>query len=267
MGFAVFAKFFDMATTMNNKLTNKTIVEKPPLVVEIMGPAGAGKSTLLRALGQRHKKIQPGIHPSKIRQVPFFISNTFSLLPIYLRRYRHSRWFNRREVRSMAYLKAELQVLEQQASNNGMVTILDHGPIYRLAFLRALGPEITTSQPYTRWWNSLLNQWIATIDIVIWLDAPNVILLERIRAREQRHTIKEKCEQEAYEYLTHYRTFLEQIIADSVIDREVTLLRFDTNKESVEQMVDKVLNTFDSAPKAGLRPARRELWFHSQALK
>ncbi len=233
---------------MNNKLTSNAIVEKPPLVVEIIGPAGAGKTTLLRALSQRHNKIQTDIRLSKIRKIPFFISNTFSLLPTFLRQYRHSRWFNWRETRSMVYLKAGLHVLGHQKSNNNRVTILDHGPIYRLAFLRELGPEITTSQLYTRWWTSLLNQWIATLDIVIWLDAPNVFLLERIRVRDRWHTIKEKCEKEANEFLTHYRTFLEQIIAESVTDHQVVLLHFDTNQESVDQIVDKVLATFDSAP-------------------
>ena len=232
--------------TMNYESTHNTVTEQLPLVVEIIGPAGAGKTTLLRALSRRRKTIKPGIHPSKIKQFPFFIRNMFSLLPPYLRQYGHSRWFNWREIRSMAYLKATLQVLEQQAANNGMVTVLDHGPMYRLAFLRALGPEITTSQRYTKWWRSLLNEWTATIDIVIWLDAPNDILLERIRARDQRLSIEDKCDQEAYGYLIQYRTFLEDIIAESVTDRRVTLLRFDTNQESVEQIVDEVLATFDA---------------------
>jgi shikimate kinase len=236
---------------MNNELTDNSIIETSPLVVELIGPAGAGKTTLLRALSKNHKKIRPGIHPSKIRQVPFFISNTFSLLPTYLYQYRHSRWFNRREIRSMAYLKAELKVLEQQASNNGMVILLDHGPIYRLAFLRALGPEITTSKRYARWWTNLLNQWTALIDIVIWLDAPNVVLLERIRGRDQQHTIKEKCEQEAYEYLIHYRTFLEQTIVESLNNSGVKLLRFDTDQESVEEMVYKIQTTFNSVSMKG----------------
>ncbi len=143
----------------------------------------------------------------------------------------------------MAYLKAVHHVLGQQASSNDVVTILDHGPNYRLAFLRALGPEITKSPPYARWWNSLLIQWTATLDMVIWLDAPNTILLERIRGRDKRHAIKEKCEQEAYEYLTHYRTFLEQTIAESVATHGIWLFEFDTNQESIEQIAEKVLAT------------------------
>ena len=146
----------------------------------------------------------------------------------------------------MVYLKAWLHVLGQRASNNDRVIILDHGPIYRLAVLREFGPEISKSQPYKRWWASLLHQWTATLAIVIWLDAPNAILLERIRARDHWHTIKDKCEQEAYEYLTHYRTALERILAESVTDRQLTLLRFDTNQETVEQIVEKTLTTFDA---------------------
>ncbi len=147
----------------------------------------------------------------------------------------------------MAYLEAGLHVLGQQGAKNGSVTLLDLGPIYRLAFLREFGPEITTSQLYKRWWASLLDQWAATLDMVIWLDAPDAILLERIRARDQRHTIKEQSEQEAFEVLARYRTSFEQTIAESVTDHQVTLLRFDTNQASVEQIADSVLAAFGGA--------------------
>jgi len=231
---------------MNNGATSNTIVEKPPLVVEIIGPAGAGKTTLVRALSRRDKTIQPGIPLPKTRQIPFFISNTFSMLPTYLRHYRHSRWFNWRETRSMVYLKAGLHVFRQEALNKDVVTVLDHGPIYRLATLREFGPELTTSQLYARWWANLFSQWAATLDMIIWLDAPNVILLDRIRCRDHWHVIKEKCEREAYDFLTRYRTAMEQLIVRSVTDHQVALLRFDTSQKSAEQIVDKVLATFDA---------------------
>lgn len=146
----------------------------------------------------------------------------------------------------MAYLKAWLHVLGQQASNSDSMTILDHGPIYRLAVLREFGPEIAKSQTFKKWWASLLNQWAATLDFIIWLDAPNDILWERIRARERWHFIKDKCEHEAFEFLTRYRTSFEQTLAESATDCQITLLHFDTNQESVKQIADKILAIFDA---------------------
>jgi deoxyadenosine/deoxycytidine kinase len=249
-----------MVRTLKNELTEDTMAAKASLVVEVMGPAGTGKTTLSRALSQRHDDIAPDIdiRLSKLDKLPFVISNTFSLLPTYLRRYRHSRWFNRRETRSMAYLQAGLRLLGQETPNNDRVIVLDHGPIYRLAFLREFGPEITTSHAYQRWWAKLLKQWIAKIDIVISLDAPNVVLLERIRARDCRHTIKAKSDQEAYEILRRYRAAFEQTIAEFLAARPVTVLHFDTSQQSTEEIVDSALATFASALNAG---QSRELEF------
>lgn len=144
----------------------------------------------------------------------------------------------------MTYLEAGLHVLGQQGAKNGSVTLLDHGPIYRLAFLREFGPEITTSSTYEHWWAGLHDRWFAALDMVVWLDAPDAVLLERIRAREQRHTIKEQSEQEACEVLARYRRSFERTIAESTADHQPILLRFDTSQASVEQIADSVLAAF-----------------------
>jgi len=226
-------------------LTDNTVAERPPLIAEIIGPAGAGKTTLSRALSQRNKKIVVGVRLCRIRYIPFFVSNTLFFLPTFLRQYRNSRWFTWAETRSMMYLKAWHHVLGRQTLNNGMVTVLDHGPIFRLALLREFGPEITTGQLYERWWDSTLNQWAATLDMLIWLDAPDAILMERIHARNERHKVREKSEQEAYEFLARYRTSYEQIISMLATGGGPRVLRFDTDQESVSQIVDQVLVAFD----------------------
>ena len=146
----------------------------------------------------------------------------------------------------MLYLKAGLHVFRQQALNNDVVTVLELGPMYRLAMLREFGPELTTSQRYARWCANLFSQWAATLDMIIWLDAPNEVLLDRIRRRDNWHPIKETHEREADEYLTRYRTAMQQLIVQSVTDHQVALLRFETSQQSVEQIVDKVLATFDA---------------------
>lgn len=224
--------------------TDNTIARKSPKVVEILGPAGAGKTTLVRALCRRDGGFEPEIGLARIQKIPFFVRNIYSMLPTYLVHYRYSRWFNWRESRSMTYLEAGLHALGQQGVRNGSVALLDHGPIYRLAFLREFGPEITTSETYRSWWARLHERWIATLGMVIWLDAPDAILLERIRARDQRHTIKEQPEQEACEVLARYRRAFEQTIGDSAANQQLTLLRYNTNQASVEQIADSVLALF-----------------------
>jgi adenylate kinase family enzyme len=229
---------------MDSERNENRIAEKAPRVVEILGPAGAGKSTLLRVLSQRDSRLRPDIGLSRAQKIPFFVSNTYAFLPTYLRHYRHSRWFNWRESRSMAYLEAGLYAMGQQASRNGAVTLLDLGPMYRLAFLREFGPEITTSERYKRWWTGLLDRWTATLDMVIWLDAPDAVLLERVCARDRWHTIKDQPEEEAFTVLARYRRAFEQVIAESGTDHQVRLLHFDTDRVSVEQIADSVLAEF-----------------------
>lgn len=211
------------------------------LLVEIIGPAGAGKTTVLHALRNRHESIQPGLGLSRFNKIPFFISNTFSMLPTYLRHYRGSRWFTWRESRSMVYLQAGLHVLQKKQPDRRVVTLLDHGPLYRLATLTEFGPAMSTSRRYRQWWAKMFRRWAATLDMIIWLDAPNATLLERIRDRERWHMIKEEGDTEANEFLTRYRRTMERLIAETVTDQTQPLLRFDTSQEPVEEIADRVL--------------------------
>lgn len=241
-------KALDMAETTKNGPVRSVMESKAHLVVEVMGPAGTGKTTLSRALRERYPGIAPDIDSrlSKLDKIPFVISDTCSLLPTYLRRYRHSRWFDRRETRSMAYLQAGLKLLDRETPNDDMVTVLDHGPIYRLAFLREFGPEIASSDAYRRWWKKLLERWTVKLDLVVALDAPDEVLLDRIRARDCWHAVKEAPDHEAFEVLRRYRAAFEQTIAESVTPERVPLLRFDTSLLSTEEIADEVLATLTS---------------------
>ncbi len=146
----------------------------------------------------------------------------------------------------MVYLQAWHHVLERQVSNNGTVIVLDQGPVFKLAWLYELGRESLKSQNFERWWDSMLKQWATIMDMVVWLDAPDVVLLERIHTRNCWHIVKGKSGQEAYEFLARYRTSYEHIITRLTANRGPTLLRFDTHQKSVDQIVDKVLAAFNS---------------------
>ena len=141
----------------------------------------------------------------------------------------------------MIYLKGWRYVLGRQASSNDIVTVLDLGPVFRLARLREFGPEITKSQRFEKWWNNVLCQWATLLDLIIWLDAPNAVLLERIHARKRWHAIKDQSEQGAYEFLARYRTCYEEIIAALASYGGSKVLRFDTSRESLQEVAERVL--------------------------
>ncbi len=141
----------------------------------------------------------------------------------------------------MVYLKGWPRVLRQQAMQSGAAILLDHGPVFKLATLNAFGPERLKSQGFEQWWRSMFEQWAFTLDVVIWLKAPDKILVERINARNQRHAVKGKPEEEAYKFLMRYQTSYEQVMANLTAYGKPTLLQYDTHLVSIERIIDEVL--------------------------
>lgn len=224
-------------------LTNNAIEQKSPLIVELVGLAGAGKTTLSRWLCQRDESIRLAadlaLHRKEHR--PIFASQLPSLLMLLLRCRRSGRGFTWDEIKAMAYLQAWPQVLRREARQCGTAILLDHGPIFKLATLHAFGPERLKSQGVAPWWQSRFEQWALTLDVVIWLKAPDKVLLERINGRHQRHVVKGKSEQEAVNFLHRYQASYEQIVTQLIACSRPMLLHFDTNQASIEQIGDKVL--------------------------
>jgi thymidylate kinase len=141
----------------------------------------------------------------------------------------------------MVYLKGWPRVLRQQTGNNCSAIILDHGPIFKLATLNEFGPESLKSPELELWWQCMFKQWAGILDLVIWLDAPDRILRERINTRSQNHAIKGKSEQEASKFLKRYRTSYKQILVKLTAYDELKLLEFNTSQASINQIVDKLL--------------------------
>lgn len=231
-------------------LDNNAIKQKSALIVELVGLAGAGKTTLSRALSRQDEKIRVAadLKLRKLAHIPVFVGHVPFLLSLFLRRCRSSRWFTWDEIKALVYLKAWPRVLRQQASNNGIIVLLDHGPVFKLATLLAFGPDKLRSDELEKWWNNILKQWASTLDMIIWLDAPDKNLVERINSRSQQHAVKGKSEQEACRFLAIYRTSYQEILAKLKAYEGPTLLQFDTSQESIEKTVDKVLVSCNLKP-------------------
>lgn len=89
----------------------------------------------------------------------------------------------------------------------------------------------------------MFNQWAHTVELVIWLDAPEEILIKRIRSREQWHPVKENAVQEMRDYLLHYQSSFEYVITELTARHDISILRFDTSTQPLEDIVSQVLST------------------------
>jgi shikimate kinase len=242
---------------MDEMRTDKPTGPDLPVIVELVGLAGSGKTTLSRALKQGSEKIQIGaeIELRELRHIPVFFRNTPPLLPVILHRRRSGRRFTWEEIKYLVYLNGWPRVLGQQATCGSEAILLDHGPVFKLATLNAFGPEYLRTAQAESWWKAMFRQWASTVDIVVWLDAPDSILEQRINSRNQRHAVKGKTEAEVRQFLARYRMSYQEILAKLITDGAPALFQFDTSQTTIEQVAEEVLLTIAASLRGTSRRA------------
>src|SRR6476661_3509834 len=68
--------------------------------------------------------------------------------------------------------------------------LFDEGPIFALAWLRGFGHEIMRSPATEAWWQATLREWASVMDLVVVVEANDVLLARRIRTRPHPHEVK-----------------------------------------------------------------------------
>ncbi len=246
---------------------------KARLLVEIVGPSGAGKSTLTKMLVQRGgSQIQEdqGLIPGSVgystflhinttrpsrkeieafletqtRNVPHLAWSGLGLLPRVAVNYRGPGRLSWTDVKEMIYLDALYKVSRNGISNGAPIRVMDQGPVFLLASLLIHGSEGTCDPAFQNWWKAFVIKWASVLNLVVWLDAPDTVLVERVRAREIWHTIKDKSDQESNEFLRRYRSLYDEIFRLQAAQQTTPrMLCFDTSQEPLDQVAECILTT------------------------
>ena len=78
--------------------------------------------------------------------------------------------------------------------------------------------------------------------MVVWLDAADDILLDRIRNRQQEHIVKTQPATVVYEFLERYRTEYEFILSILTSKKAgLKVLRFDTGQQQPQDIAESIL--------------------------
>jgi hypothetical protein len=225
--------------------STKYVSNKYPHIIELAGIAGAGKSTLLKAMKQRDDRIKTLPLPSKVSYLPFLVKTALTWLPLYLNKYRNGRWFTLQEIRNMGYLDTWISFIRSQAPTKESIIVVDPGSVYWLSSLQDFGPEITKDPKYRSWWKNKYEQWSSALDVIIWIDAPEDLCLQRVLSRDEWHEIKYIPAKDAQMQLKGYRECYERIIPGMAAQGSSKVFHFRSDQTSTQQMVDQIFSEID----------------------
>jgi hypothetical protein len=216
------------------------IANRAGLVVEVIGPAAAGKTTLVRALSAQDARILVGVHVSTMRYVGGALRIARSWLPKSIAHPRRDGWFTWRETKSLVFLDVWYPSVQRARARNCSVTILDHGVLYRLARLQAFGPHLVQSESFERWWRASLDRWMKAIDVVVWLDGSDEVLLRRVESRGHQRLGSIRGDEAKREFLARYRRAFEGLFAQAESHRP-KIVRIRSDEGSVDDIAARVL--------------------------
>jgi broad-specificity NMP kinase len=206
-------------------------------LVELVGPAGAGKTTVARLLRQdAGVRAAPGLW--SLPRGPLGL-NALRLLPRVLGFYRAFPGQVWAEMKQIVRLDTLYQVVGARNGAAGPV-LLDEGPVLALGWLTVFGDDRVRRPAFAAWREAAVARWAAALDVVVLLDAPDPVLVRRIRERTKPHDVKSRSDGAIVEFTKTYRTALEAAVAALSRPGGLAVVRIDTGDDAPETTAARV---------------------------
>jgi O-antigen/teichoic acid export membrane protein/thymidylate kinase len=221
-------------------------VKQPAVVVEVVGPHGAGKTSLVRSLADRGDDVHLAHEIWALPKAVLFL-NGLPLLPTILGLFRAAGRVLWEEGKHLIRLQALYQVLQRNRSNGHRLVLLEEGPVFGLTWFHVFAHRSVTNGGLTSWWPRALTRWARTLDIVVFLDAPDPVLARRIRTRAQSHPLKDKSDAEMFDFLQRHRAAYRRVVDDLRAHDGPTVLWFRTDEQSTDEIAQHVLEASETS--------------------
>ncbi|MGZ4147603.1 MAG: hypothetical protein ACXVPL_07835 [Actinomycetota bacterium] len=217
------------------------------VIVEVVGPAAAGKTTLIRRLCSTDPRMRSSIPVSRVRSAAVMAAKAAAYVPAWLAGRPRDRWFTWRELKSLTFVDEWYREAMRGRIAGVPATFLDHGPLYRLAALRAFGPAMVRTPLFERWSAKAVARWRSAVGLIVWLDAPSGVLLQRAQHRGHWYLSADGAPEDKLGFLDRYRRALEEAVEGAERDG-VRVVRLSTEGAPVEDLVERVRRALADLP-------------------
>lgn len=212
-------------------------------IIELLGPAGAGKTTVLRAIRRQDRRIRAGLRIGRIRFSLVLAGHALALVPmtvqLLLRQPRRC-WDSMVHVLRLRTLSA---VLTRELRTRPHAIVLDEGPLFSLTYLSVFVEAAQRTDRLGQEWRRALARWSEWLDVIIWLDAPDSVLIRRIRERGKAHRVKDQSDGEVARFLGRYREGFRDVLRSFRAAGHTRLLQIDTSARTAEEAAAALLAT------------------------
>jgi shikimate kinase len=181
------------------------------VVVELVGPAGAGKTTLAQGVSAVDPSVRTGLSLWGLPR-PRLFEAALPLIPTFLASaILPSRRLQWGEMVQMVRLGALRRVVREE-SRKHRVILLDEGPVFALSWLEVFFAR--NGDRAGAWRRRTVADWASLLDVVVFIDASDSTLAQRIRTREKEHMVKDASDEEIHGFAAGFRKAFDRVIAE-----------------------------------------------------
>jgi len=181
------------------------------VIVELVGPAGAGKTTLAQGVSAVDATVRSGLSLWGLPRRRL-LRSAIALVPTMLGAGLNRSPLRAGEIAQMIRLGALRQIVEEESSRHRVI-ILDEGPVFALSWLDMFFAKNGDHVP-AAWRHGVIADWAKLLDVVVFIDASDSTLANRIRTRDKPHMVKALSDDEIFGFSAGFRRAFDRAIEE-----------------------------------------------------
>ena len=216
--------------------------ENRAVIVELVGPAGAGKSTLAEGVSSTDKTVRAGLGLWGLPR-PDLLRSALALIPTIIAAAlaggrSRLRWG---EAAQMIRLGALRRAVRRESTQHRVI-LLDEGPVFALSWLEVFFAR-NGERVRGAWRRRAIAEWAALLDVVVFIDASDSTLAQRIRTREKPHGLKAGSDAEIFGFSAGFRKAFDRVISEMEKTSHLVVDALQTDRAPVEQNESHLMAT------------------------